>query len=178
MDSPITARPVKDRQTVTPDGQDVHPRIDGVVIRRAPPVEDKRGEIVEVYNPAWGLHPQPLVYVYQSTLRPGAIKGWIVHEKQDDRLFMVSGFMRWALFDNRPESATYKLLNVFTFSERNRALLVIPQGVFHGVQNIGATEAIFINMPTRPYNHADPDKLRLPIKNDLIPFDFDDGPGW
>jgi dTDP-4-dehydrorhamnose 3,5-epimerase len=34
------------------------------------------------------------------------------------------------------------------------------------------------NLPTWPYDHADPDKYRLPIKNDLIPFDFDDGPGW
>jgi dTDP-4-dehydrorhamnose 3,5-epimerase len=35
-----------------------------------------------------------------------------------------------------------------------------------------------INLPTCPYDHADPDKYRLPIKNELIPFDFDDGPGW
>jgi dTDP-4-dehydrorhamnose 3,5-epimerase len=86
--------------------------------------------------------------------------------------------VRWALYDHRPESPTYKLLNIFTFSERNRALLVIPRGVFHAVQNIGQTEAMVISLPTRLYDHADPDKYRLPIKNDLIPFAFDDGPGW
>jgi dTDP-4-dehydrorhamnose 3,5-epimerase-like enzyme len=50
-------------------------------------------------------------------------------------VYVSSGVVRWALFDHRSQSPTYKLLNVFTFSERNRAILVIP-------------------------------------------FDFDDGPGW
>jgi dTDP-4-dehydrorhamnose 3,5-epimerase len=64
------------------------------------------------------------------------------------------------------------------FSERAPALLVIPRGVYHAVRNIGTTDAIFVNMPTRAYDHGDPDKLRLPLKNGVIPFDFDDGPGW
>jgi dTDP-4-dehydrorhamnose 3,5-epimerase-like enzyme len=75
-------------------------------------------------------------------------------------------------------TSTYKLLNVFTFSDRNRAILIIPRGVYHAVQNIGQTEAIMINLPTCPYDHDDPGKYRLPIKNDLIPFDFDDSLGW
>ena len=31
---------------------------------------------------------------------------------------------------------------------------------------------VFFNLPSRPYRHADPDKYRLPLKNDVIPFDF------
>jgi dTDP-4-dehydrorhamnose 3,5-epimerase len=169
--------PVKDRQTVTSEGEPVARQIEGVVIRRSAPIEDERGEMVEVYRPAWGLHPDPLVYVYQVSLRPRVIKGWVVHQHQDDRLFISRGVIRWALYDNRLESPTHQLLNLFTFSERNRALLIIPRGVFHAAQNVGDTEAVFINMPTQPYDHADPDKYRLPIKNDLIPFDFNDGPG-
>ena len=63
-------------------------------------------------------------------------------------------------------------------SERSRALFVIPQGVWHAVKNIGHTDAYFINLPTRPYSHEDPDKFRLPLRNDRIPFAFDDKPGW
>jgi dTDP-4-dehydrorhamnose 3,5-epimerase len=173
----MRTRAVKDKQTVTAEGKLVGPQIEGVVIRYAPPVEDRRGEIVEVYRGEWNVHPDALVYVYQVSVRPGAIKGWVVHEKQDDRIFISRGVFRWVLFDNRPGSPTYKLLNDFTFSERNRAILVIPHGVFHAVQNIGTSEAIFINMPTRPYDHADPDKYRLPLDNDVIPFRFDEAPG-
>ncbi len=172
------AEPVKDRQTVSPEGEPVERLIAGVVLRHARPHEDKRGEVVEIFNPAWGIHPDPLVYAYQIVLRPGAIKGWVVHQLQDDRLFLSSGIVRWGLYDARPDSPTHGQLNLLTFSERNRALLIIPRGVFHAVENIGTVEAVFINLPTAPYNHADPDKYRLPLKNDLIPFAFDDDRGW
>lgn len=170
--------PVKDVQTVTPTGENIRRQIDGLIIRRAVPHEDERGEIVEVFNPAWGVHPDPLVYVYQGTIRPGAAKGWIVHRQNEDRLFMSRGVMQWAFYDDRPDSPTYRMLNTFVFSERNRALVIIPKGVFHAVKNIGQEEAVFVNMPSVAYNHADPDKFRLPLKNDLIPFAFDGPPGW
>jgi dTDP-4-dehydrorhamnose 3,5-epimerase len=51
-------------------------------------------------------------------------------------------------------------------------MIIIPKGVYHAVKNIGTEEAQFINFPTMPYNRASPDKYRLPVKNDLIPFDF------
>jgi dTDP-4-dehydrorhamnose 3,5-epimerase len=151
--------------------------IDGLLIRYQPPIEDERGEICEVYNPAWGLHSAPIVYVYQATIRPGRVKGWVVHRQQDDRIFVIAGVARVACYDDRNDSATYRQLDVFTVSERKRALIVIPRGVYHAVQSIGQTELVFVNLPTAPYNHADPDKYRLPLKNDLIPFAFDDGPG-
>lgn len=172
------SRAAKDRQTVTPDWQPVQPQITGVVIKRIPPLEDERGELCEVYSPSWGVHEAPLVYVYQTMIRPKKVKGWVVHEKQDDRLFISLGTLRVALFDNRPDSPTYKLLSIFTIGDRNRALVVIPRGVFHAIQNVGEADAYFINMPTLPYNHGDPDKYRLPLKNGLIPFTFDDEPGW
>jgi dTDP-4-dehydrorhamnose 3,5-epimerase len=170
--------PRKDRQTVTADWKSVLPRIDGVVIKRVPPVEDERGEICEVYRPSWGINPDPLVYVYAITIRPGKIKGWVQHKLQEDRIFLLRGAIRIVLFDDRPPSPTYKQLDQFVLSERNRGLAVFPRGVYHAIQNIGETEALFVNMPTTAYDHANPDKYRLPIKNDLIPFAFEDPPGW
>ncbi|MBD0324625.1 MAG: hypothetical protein ICV72_14765 [Aldersonia sp.] len=68
--------PVKDEQTVTATWEPVRRQIAGVVVKRLPPLEDERGEICEMYRPAWGIHPAPLVYVYQVMIRPGKIKGW------------------------------------------------------------------------------------------------------
>lgn len=172
----VAEPPVKDSQTVTADGQSLRPRIAGVVIDHRTLQEDERGELVEIYSMEWGLHPAPLVYAYLVSIRPHQIKGWVVHERQDDRLFFVRGVTRIALYDNRPESPTRGTLNLFVMSERNRGLVVIPRGVFHALKNIGNEESFFINLPTRPYNHADPDKFRLPVKNDLIPFAFEDEP--
>lgn len=101
-----------------------------------------------------------------------------MHTKQDDRIFTSLGAMRWALFDYRKESPTFGMLNHFLISELNRAIMVVPKGVIHAVQNVGRTDAIFVNFPTLPYNHSDPDKYRLPLKNDVIPFNFDDPTLW
>jgi dTDP-4-dehydrorhamnose 3,5-epimerase len=162
----------KDPQLATPEGEIVGPRIHGMAFRRLPPLEDERGDVTELFRPAWGIHRDPLVYVYRVSLRPGAVKGWVLHRKQDDRIAVVDGVMTWAFFDHREESPTYRLLSVLTFSERNRTLFTIPAGVFHAVKNVGQGDAAFINMPNRAYDHADPDKYRLPLRNDVIPFDF------
>ena len=176
MNPPL--EPLQDSPSLTTDGQRTDQLIEGVVIRRLEPREDKRGELVELYRQSWNLHAEPLVYSYMVTLRPGAIRGWAMHKLQDDRIIIVSGFFRWALFDNRPDSPTYQKLNVLTFSERNRVIFTIPAHVIHGAQNIGTSEAIFVNQPTREYDPANPDKYRIAHGNSAIPFRFDDAPGW
>jgi len=169
-----TSHALKDQQTVSSEGKPVSRRIHGVLIDQRPMHEDERGSLQEIYDPAWGLHPDPLVYAYCVTIRPHQVKGWVVHRLQDDRLFVIRGVFRVALFDDRPESPTHRMLNVFVWSDHRRGLLVIPMGVFHAIQNIGSDEACFINLPTRPYSHEDPDKYRLPLRNDYIPFAFED----
>lgn len=170
--------PRKDVQTVNDEGQSVAPLIHGVKIRAAVTIPDERGTVCEIYNPAWDFSDAPLVYIYQITVRPGRIKGWVLHYEQDDRLFVSQGTVRIVLYDNREDSPTYKMVNELFLSEVNRGLVFIPRGVYHAIQNVGHTDALFINMPTKPYNHAEPDKYRLPLENDLIPYRFDFRPGW
>ena len=80
--------------------------------------------------------------------------------------------MPLVLFDARVESPTFESLNVLHFGEANRGLLRIPRGVFHAVQNVGETDAMFVNMPTTAYSHEEPDKYRLPLDTDRIPYSF------
>ena len=35
-----------------------------------------------------------------------------------------------------------------------------------------------VNYPTIQYDHSNPDKYRLPLDTDLIPFSFDGAKGW
>jgi len=166
--------PAQDRQTVTPEGVRIEPRIAGVAVRPATTHVDERGELCEIFNPAWKLHEAPLVYAYQSMVRPRKVKGWMVHQLQDDRLFVSLGTLRIVLYDAREGSPTKGMLNEIFISERNRAMVIIPSGVYHAVQNVGESDAYFINLPTRAYDHAHPDKYRLPLDTDLIPFRFDE----
>ena len=169
--------PVQDAQTVTPTGERVAELIAGVRLRQAVTHPDDRGELCEIYDPRWGFHEAPLVYSYLIGIRPGRIKGWVLHRRQDDRLFLALGTVRIVLFDDRADSPTRGMINELFVSERNRALLTIPAGVFHALQNVGGSDAMLINHPTRPFDHTAPDKYRLPLDTDRIPFRFDDPGG-
>ena len=166
------SQPMTDMQTVTSEGQSVKPLIEGVRIRSATTLPDERGTVCEMFSCAWDFDDAPLVYVYQITIRPQKIKGWVVHREQVDRLFVSQGTLKIVLYDDRADSPTYRMLNEIYLSEHNRGLIRIPQGVYHAVQNVELTDALFVNFPTRPYQHANPDKYRLPLNNSLIPYNF------
>jgi dTDP-4-dehydrorhamnose 3,5-epimerase len=159
-------------QTVTSKGERVDPLIDGVRLRSATTHPDERGTVCEIYNPAWGLSNEPLVYVYQITIRPQQVKGFVLHRTYTDRLFFSFGTVKVVLYDDREGSSTRGMLNELHFGDHNRTQLIIPPGVWHAMKNVGTTDAIFVNCPTKPYNHEDPDKWTLPRDSDQIPYTF------
>ena len=77
---------------------------------------------------------------------------------------------RIVLYDARTESPSFGALEVLHLGSHDRALVSIPAGVYHAVQNVGDGEAAFVNLPSAPYDHDDPDKHRLPLDNDVIPY--------
>jgi dTDP-4-dehydrorhamnose 3,5-epimerase len=48
--------------------------------------------------------------------------------------------------------------------------VVIPIGVWHGLQNLGTSDALVLNLPSQAYNYKDPDHWRLPYDTDEIPY--------
>jgi dTDP-4-dehydrorhamnose 3,5-epimerase len=82
------------------------------------------------------------------------------------------------LYDDRDDSPTRGLINEIYRTELRRDLMVIPRGVFHAHVNVGQTDALLVSMPTRMYDHTDPDVYRLPLDTDLIPYSFDERTGW
>ena len=157
----------KDTQTVTRDGERVQEAIHGVLVRHAVTHADERGALTEVYDERWEFTVEPVSYVYSSTIRPGQVRGWVVHLEQDDRLFFVKGTAKLALYDAREGSQTFGLANLYFLGDHDRALVRIPAGVVHGVKNVGDDEVVFLNLPTEPYAHDDPDKYRFPLEGTI-----------
>jgi dTDP-4-dehydrorhamnose 3,5-epimerase len=172
VDVPAT----KDRATVTSTGERIEKQIQGVIVRRGVTHVDERGELSEIYSEAWGFDSAPITYVYTAMIRPGRVKGWVYHTKQADRIYTITGSVKYVIWDSRPDSPTHGMVNEIYLSERNRGLLLIPPFVVHAVQNIGQVDAVFVNLPTVPYNHANPDKYRVPPES--VPYSFDKGIGW
>ncbi len=151
-----SGRPVELGQSVTPDGKPTSTLIDGVRLRPAVTHPDERGTVTEVFDPRWALDEAPLVYVYQVTIRPGQNKGWVMHERQADRIFFSIGAIKVVLYDDREDSPTRGMLNELVLGEEKRALLRIPPGIWHLLANVGDKDALFVNCPTRAYHHDEP----------------------
>ena len=60
-------------------------------------------------------------------------------------------------------------------SEYARRIVTFPRNVWHADHNIGTKDAVVVNFRPRPYDHANPDKYRLPLDTPLIPFKFPPG---
>lgn len=161
-----------DVQTVTAEGRSTNELIDGVRLRQLPTHVDERGSLMEIFDPRWNWHADPLGYCYCFTVRPGIVKGWGLHKRHEDRYCLLQGEMGLVLFDVRPESSTCGRLSRIALSEYNRCIVNIPPFVWHADHNLGTRDALVVNFPTRLYDHVNPDKYRLPIDTPLIPHKF------
>lgn len=171
------AAAVKDEPTVDASGTATVKLIEGVTFHDTVIHHDDRGSVFELYDQRWNWHPDPIVFCYSFTIEPGVVKGWGLHKLHEDRYFVVEGAMEVVMFDPRPTSSTYgKVCRVVLSADRPR-MMNVPKFVWHADHNFTSAHMRAISFPTQPYDHANPDKYRLPIDTPLIPFRFDGAKG-
>lgn len=166
---------VQDKATVSPQGRPLGRLTHGVSVRFLKTHADERGTVTEMFDPRWGFHPDPLVFSYTFTIRPGVVKGWNLHRRHEDRYALLQGEMALILFDPRPDSPTCGEVCRIILSEHERCLVNVPIDVWHADHNIGTRDVTVVNFPTIQYDHAAPDKWRLPLDTPLIPYRFPPG---
>ena len=105
--------PKQDHQTVTPQGESLERLPAGVSFYDVPMQMDERGSVREMFDLRWNWHPDPIVFVYSFSIRPGMIKGWGMHKRHEDRYYVLAGEMEAVLYDERPDSTTSVLLQKF-----------------------------------------------------------------
>lgn len=160
----------KDSQLVNNEWQRIDEGIDGVVAREVLHVPRDHGVITETYRAEWDPTGLPVVHVYQSRLLPGAIGAWSCHTKTFDRLFCNQGHLKVVLFDGREESRTFGRVYELFVGDARPTFIVLPTGIWHGLQNLGTNDALVLNYPTRAYDYEDPDHWRLPYNTEQIPY--------
>ena len=167
----------KDTQLVTNDWQSVGESIEGLTIREVLHVPRDHGVITETYRTEWDPTEAPIVHIYQSRLFPGAIGAWSCHMKSIDRLFCNQGHLKVVLFDGREESSTFRRLMELYVGDARPTFVVLPPGIWHGLQNLGSSDALVLNYPTNAYVYEDPDHYRLPYDSPEIPYRWQTGAG-
>lgn len=125
---------------------------------------DDRGYLSEI------LRSDDCVYknfgqVYISTIYPGTIKGFHVHERKTDYITCVRGQVKFVVIESNCNSDLLSLYE-YHLSRMSPKLVVVPPGLWHGWMCIGQEEAMLVNVTTEPFNSDDPDEVRVdPIKN-------------
>lgn len=145
--------------------------IEGVKTKALRVIPDERGRLMEILRRDDELF-QGFGQVYMTTTYPGVVKAWHKHEKQTDNIACLAGMIKMALYDGRAGSPTQGEINQFYIGVHNPMLVQVPAGVYHGWMCVSEEEALVVNIPTEPYDRANPDEQRLdPHKND-IPYDW------
>ncbi len=111
----------------------------------------------------------------QSTMTvayQGTIKGFHLHERQDDLWFAATGKIMVVLHDLRASSQTYKQTNVLYAGQDDYKLIVIPVGVAHGYKVLSQEPVLMIYFTSEAYNPENPDEKRLPYNDPAIGFDW------
>ncbi len=147
------------------------PLIGGVTVAPLLGMSDRRGTLYELLTARDG-EIEPIVHVYRVHAAAGSVRAWVYHKWQHDRLSFTEGAFRVVLYDIRQDSPTCGLLNVMDVGVDNPCRLRIPPFVVHAVHNRG-DDASFVNMPTRAYDPARPDKFRLPPDHPGVPYRFE-----
>lgn len=103
----------------------------------------RRDEIAEEFYPAMS---------YISFTTPGVQRGPHEHVDQADLFcFIGPSTFKLKMWDNRPESSTFRsMMTLFVGAEDPKAVIV-PKGVVHGYKNVGEIDGMVINCPNRLY---------------------------
>jgi dTDP-4-dehydrorhamnose 3,5-epimerase len=113
---------------------------------------DTRGWLLELFRhdelpPEF--HP---VMAYISMTEPGIARGPHEHADQADCFcFLGPSNFKLYLWDNRPKSATFGMMQSEVIGEDKPMLVVIPAGVVHAYKNVGNVQGIVFNCPNRLY---------------------------
>ena len=166
----LLAAAQRDGQMATAGGETVFSLPDGCSLRDLPCHPDSRGIVCELFDPRWPTLTQPFEFCYYWTIKPQSAKGWAMHKEHEDRYCLIFGEMLAVMYDGRPGSPTFGRTFEIYLSEQRRRMLTIARGVWHADFNSGETDAVIVNFPTIKYDHANPDKYRLPLHTDLIPY--------
>lgn len=144
--------------------------IDGVVVKPLAQIPDERGTIIKMQE-STDAEFKGFGEVYFSTVYPGVVKGWHLHEANVLNYCVVRGAIKLVLFDDREGSSTRGQTQELFLGDKNRVLVQIPPMVWNGFKGIGTEEAIVCDLTTLP--HGEDVMQRLdPHDNDVIEYDW------
>lgn len=143
--------------------------IEGVTITPLKQIFDERGKVMHMLrrdSPGFSEFGE----IYFSCTYPGVVKAWHLHKRMALNYAVVSGEIKYVLFDDREGSSTQGEVQEIFLSPENYCLVTVPPLVWNGFKGVGLKEAIVANCATCPH---DPDEIQRKSPFDQsIPYDW------
>lgn len=141
------------QQKSAPTAETFQPgEIKDVIVRDLRKFDDPRGWLCELFRHdelAAEFFP---TMAYISSTTPGVTRGPHEHVDQADLFcFLGPSNFKLRLWDNRPDSSTFRNIMTLIVGADDQKAVVVPKGVAHAYQNVGAVDGIVINCPNRLY---------------------------
>jgi len=124
--------------------------INGVIYTPLKKFIDERGWLSEIFRHDELVPEYHPAMCYVSVTLPGILRGPHEHVDQADLFawFGPSDF-KVTLWDNRPESSTFRNRMEFCAGVNNPGSVIVPKGVVHCYRCIGNEPGLVLNCPNR-----------------------------
>jgi dTDP-4-dehydrorhamnose 3,5-epimerase len=142
--------------------------IDGVVhpLRQ---IADERGKVMHMLR-AEDPHFAGFGEIYFSTVWPGAIKGWHLHQRMVLNYAVPCGRIKLVLYDDREGSKSRGQLMELFVGEDQYVLVQVPALVWNGFKGIGTGPALVANCAS--IAHDPGEIVRRDPFDKSIPYDW------
>ena len=140
--------------------------IEGVKLIPITTHSDDRGHLSEIYRTDTEYHKEfggqiNQVYIVEDPVR-GTIRAFHRHQKLWDFFYVSHGSAKFALHDGREDSPTCEETNTFVLGDKQRKMLVVPPGVYHGWMSL-EDDTQLLSIASHTYNQDNPDEERVPF---------------
>ncbi len=143
--------------------------IDGVKLTPLRQIFDERGKVMHM------LRRDSEVFtdfgeIYFSCTHPGVVKAWHLHKEMTLNYAVISGEIKFVLYDDRPTSKTRGIVQEFFISPENYYLVTVPPLIWNGFKCVGTETSIVANCSTQPH---EPSEIERKSPNDpTIPYNW------
>lgn len=144
--------------------------IDGVIVKPLRRIPDERGFIMHMLR-ADDPEFEKFGEIYFSTVYPGVIKAWHLHQEMTLNYAVVAGAIKLVLYDDRETSPTKGEVQELFIGQQNYQLVKIPPHIWNGFKGIGTEMAVLANCATLAH---DPQEIvRKSPFDPSIPYDWE-----
>ena len=143
--------------------------IDGVILTPLRQIFDERGKVMHMLREDSAVFSR-FGEIYFSCTHPGVVKAWHLHKKITLNYAVISGEIKFVLFDDRPDSRTRGTVQEFFISPENYMLVTVPPLIWNGFKAIRTDSAIVANCATWP--HSSDEIERRPPSDQSIPYEW------